>query len=105
MTIPLRILHLEDNEADRELVQRALHDDEIVCEFVYAASKAEFSAALEREKFHLILSDFTMPGYDGAAALALAQEKCPEVPYLFVSGTIGEERAIDRRKGGATDYA
>lgn len=101
---PLRILHLEDSETDRELVRQALAVEGIECRFVYASSRAEFAAALEREQFDLILSDFTMPGYDGAAALALAQQKHPEVPYLFVSGTIGEERAIDSLKSGATDY-
>ena len=104
MTTPLRILHLEDNASDRTLVRQALVHEEISCEFVYAASKAEFAAALEQGKFDLILSDFTMSGYDGAAALELAQEKCPEVPYLFVSGAIGEERAIDSLKSGAIDY-
>ncbi|MEO6568774.1 MAG: PAS domain S-box protein, partial [Opitutaceae bacterium] len=79
-------------------------DEQIACEFVYAASKAEFTAALAREKFDLILADLTMPGYDGTAALALVQAKCPEVPYLFVSGTMGEERAIESLKNGATDY-
>ena len=103
-TIPLRILHLEDNAPDRELVRQALVGEEIAGEFVYAGSEAEFVAALDREKFDLILSDFAMPGFDGGAALALAQEKCPDVPYLFVSGTIGEERAIESLKSGATDY-
>ena len=103
-TTPLRILHLEDNASDRELVRQALVHEDISCEFVYAASEAEFAAALDRGKIDLILSDFTMSGYDGAAALALAQEKCPEVPYLFVSGAIGEERAIESLKSGAIDY-
>ena len=100
----LRILHLEDNLSDRELVRQALIHEEISCEFVYAASEAEFSAALDRDRIDLILSDFTMPGYDCMSALALAQKKCPEVPYLFVSGAIGEERAIEGLKSGATDY-
>jgi len=104
MTIPLRILHLEHNEPDRGLVRQALVDDETACEFVYASSKAEFAAALEREKFDLILSDFTTLGDDGVAALALVREKCPEVPYLYVSGTVGEERAIESLKNGASDY-
>ncbi len=101
---PLRILHLEHHEPDRGLVRQALADEETACEFVYVSSEAEFAAALERGKFDLILSNFTMPGYNGGSALALAQAKCPEVPYLFVSGTIGEERAIEILKSGATDY-
>jgi hypothetical protein len=103
-TTPLRILHLDDNASDRELVRQALVHDEISCEFVYASSEAEFSAALDRDNIDLILSDFTLPGYDCLSALALAQKKCPEVPYLFVSGAIGEERAIESLKSGATDY-
>ncbi len=104
MTTPLRILHLEHNEPDRGLVREALVDEEIAYEFVYASSKTEFAAALDRGKFDLIFSDFTTHTDDGEAALALVQEKCPEVPYLFVSGTIGEERAIESLKSGATDY-
>jgi hypothetical protein len=105
MTTPLRVLHLEDNPFDRDLVRQALLvDEEIACEFVYAAGKEEFAAALDRDNIDLILSDFTMSGYDCLSALALAQEKCPEVPYLFISGAVGEERAIESLKGGATDY-
>ena len=104
MTTPLRILHLEASEPDRELVRRALGGGELVCTFAYAANQGEFTAALERGTPDLILADFTMPGSSGASALALAQEKCPEVPFLFVSRTIGEERAIESFKSGATDY-
>ncbi|MFA6289768.1 MAG: response regulator [Opitutaceae bacterium] len=106
MTMPplFRILHLEDNTHDQEIVRRALVDDVIAYEFVYATNRTEFEAALAREKFDLILSDFTMPGYDGSAALALAQASCPEVPFIFVSGTIGEDRAIESLKSGAVDY-
>ena len=104
MTTPLRILHLERNEPDRELVRQALVGGGIACEFVYATGKEEFAAALDRDNIDLILSDFTMSGYDCLSALALAQEKCPEVPYLFVSGAIGEERVIESLKSGATDY-
>lgn len=104
MTTPLRILHLEDNENDRERVRGALVHEDIACEFVYAAGEAEFAAALDRENFDLILSDFALPGYNCASALALAQVKCPAVPYLFVAGTGGEERAVESIKGGALDY-
>ena len=104
LTTRLRIVHLEDNLLDRELVRQALADDTIATDFAYAASKADYTAALERGNFDLILSDFSMPGYDGHAALAFAQKQCPEVPFLLVSGTIGEERAIETLKSGATDY-
>ncbi|HEY9249994.1 MAG TPA: PAS domain-containing protein, partial [Rariglobus sp.] len=100
----LRILHLEDNSFDQELVRRALLNKGVGCDCVYARNKSEFEAALHRESFDLVLSDFTLPGYDGSAALALVQELCPDVPFIFVSGTIGEDRAIESLKSGAVDY-
>jgi PAS domain S-box-containing protein len=95
---------LEDNLSDRELVRRTLAGPEPAFAFVYAASEAEFTAALARDKFGLILSDFTLPDYNGTAALALARKMCPDVPYLFVSGTLTEEQAIESLLAGATDY-
>ncbi len=100
---PLRVLHLEDDVRDRELVGEVL-SARFSCEFTYAQDEAEFTHALAQAHFDLILSDFTLPGYGGESALALAQKRQPEVPYLFVSGTIGEERAIDNLKNGATDH-
>ena len=104
MPAPLRVLHLEDDPVDRELVRLALVHDGTAYDFVHAANEAEFSAALSHEKFALILSDFALPGYDGMSALVLAHAKCPQVPFLFVSGTIGEELAIESLRSGATDY-
>jgi two-component system cell cycle sensor histidine kinase/response regulator CckA len=101
---PLNIVHLEDNLNDRVFVKRALSKAGIVCNLTYATNFHEFDAALSSSCPHLILSDFTLPGYSGTQALAFAQQHCPEVPYIFVSGTIGEERAVDSLKGGATDY-
>ena len=98
------VLHLEDNCFDRELVARALLRDQLYCEFVYAATAAEFREALDHSKFDLILSDFTLPSFSGTAALTLAKAAQPEVPFLFVSGTIGEERAVETLKSGARDY-
>lgn len=73
-------------------------------EFKRVDTRADFLEALERERFDLILSDYTMPGFDGVQALALAHARCPEIPFLFVSGTIGEDTAIEALKSGATDY-
>ena len=101
---PLRVLHLEDNVNDRKLVSAMLASADLPGDFRYATSEAEFQKALDDERFDLILSDFTMPGYDGAAALTLAQARHPEIPFLVVSGTIGEERAIHSLTSGATDY-
>ena len=100
----VHILHLEDNPADGELVQTLLADDGIVCEIVRVESRGEFESALNQGGFDLIISDFTLPSYDGHSALALAKTRCPDVPFIFFSGTIGEETAIDAVTSGATDY-
>ena len=99
----VRILHLEDNLDDRELVRRALDEEPASWTMVYAASQAEFGAALSGGDFDLILSDHTLPDYDGPSALRLARERCPDVPYLFVTGTLGDEQAIETLLNGATD--
>jgi len=100
----LRILHLEDNRNDAELVQAMLVADSIACELVRVETRNQFLAAMNQGGFDLILCDYSMPSFDGRTALALAKEKCPDLPFLFVSGTIGEERAVEALKNGATDY-
>ncbi len=67
-------------------------------------TRGDFISALEQEDLDLIISDYTMPDFNGVEALALARERRPEVPFLFVSGTIGEDSAIEALKNGATDY-
>ncbi|HEU0038325.1 MAG TPA: response regulator [Verrucomicrobiae bacterium] len=101
---PLRILHLEDDPHDRQLVEEKLAADGLVCEFIRVAEKEQFEARLEQNQFDVILSDFTLPAYDGMAALAAARTMRPETPFLFVSGTIGEELAVEGLKFGATDF-
>ena len=100
----LRILHLEDNGNDAELVAATLAAEGLSCAFVRVASRVEFLAALERGPYDLILSDFSLPGFDGVSAQKMAQASGSDVPFLFVSGTMGEEVAIDCLKDGATDY-
>ena len=73
-------------------------------ELVRVETQDAFAAALEDGGFDIILSDYTMPGFDGWQAMALAHERRPEIPFLFVSGTIGEDTAIEALKNGATDY-
>lgn len=105
MKAKLRILNLEDNERDAELNEVMLTARWPRCELVRVDTRQDFIAALEKEgNLDLILSDYTMPGFDGREALALAHERRPEVPFLFVSGTIGEDAAIEALKNGATDY-
>jgi PAS domain S-box-containing protein len=104
MKASLRILNLEDNQDDAVLNAEMVSARWPHCEFVRVSNRADFMAALEQKNFDLILSDFTIPGFDGREALSLAHQKCPEIPFLFVSGTIGEDTAIEALKNGATDY-
>jgi PAS domain S-box-containing protein len=104
MKSALRILNLEDNAADAELNQAMITARWPHSELVRVDTRADFIARLEEKNFDLIFSDYTMPGFDGREALFLAREKCPETPFLFVSGTIGEDTAIEALKNGATDY-
>ncbi len=104
MKTSIRILNLEDCPEDAELNEAMISARWPQCEYVRVANRADFLAALEQKNFDVILSDYTMPGFDGQKALALAHEKCPEIPFMFVSGTIGEDTAIEALKSGATDY-
>src|SRR5205814_2293269 len=81
-----------------------LESEGIECAVRRVETRMQFEAALEEAGIDLILSDFTLPSFDGLSALKIAREKCPGVPFIFVSGTIGEEAAIDSLKEGAVDY-
>ena len=95
---------MEDDPNDAALVQATLEAEGIVCETTLVQTRDDFVTALERGGIDLILSDFTLPAFDGLSALEIARGKCPDTPLIFVSGTLGEERAIDSLKSGATDY-
>ncbi|MDE3069051.1 MAG: response regulator [Verrucomicrobiota bacterium] len=101
---PVRILHLEDDSHDPTLVAELLRADGLLCDFATVRTEAEFTDALRRTGYDLILSDYTLPAYDGLAALARARELQPDTPFLFFSGTIGEEVAVDSLQQGAVDY-
>jgi PAS domain S-box-containing protein len=100
----LRILHLEDNENDHLLVAEVLGADGLQCEFVLVKSKAEFVEALNHGKYDLIISDHSLPAYDGLTALSVVQEKYADTPFVFFSGTIGEDVAVESLRHGAVDY-
>jgi PAS domain S-box-containing protein len=101
----LKVLHLEDNELDAELIRATLESGRIDCEINRVTSKHGFEEALRTGGgYDVILSDFSLPGFDGLAALSFAKQITPEVPFLFVSGTIGEDRAVESLKLGAADY-
>ena len=100
----MHILLLEDNLRDRQLLEKALINEGLVCQITHAKSKKEFQAALEQAKYDLIISDFTLPAYSGIAALTDSRELQPDTPFIFVAGTIGEEQVVESLKSGATDY-
>ncbi|HEX4119384.1 MAG TPA: ATP-binding protein [Verrucomicrobiae bacterium] len=104
MKTRLRLLHLEDNPLDAELILSSLERDGFECEVMVVQSRTAFEKALASGGFDLVLSDFAIPGYDGPAALAHVRRKTPDLPFILVSGTVGEERAIEVLKSGASDY-
>ncbi len=101
---PVRILHLEDNENDQVLVREMLLAEGLACELVAVKTREDFDSAVRQNKYDLIISDYTLPSFDGLRALSLAREVCPETPFIFFSGTIGEEAAVETLRNGAVDY-
>ncbi len=95
---------LEDDAADAELTRFTLRKGGLHFSVVRVDSKEEFLNELDQRPPALILSDYSLPGFDGNEALTLARRKCPETPFIFVTGTMGEEVAIETLKNGATDY-
>jgi two-component system, cell cycle sensor histidine kinase and response regulator CckA len=104
MKSPLRILHLEDDPNDAALIHSTLEAEGIACATVCVQSHDDFVAALERGGIELILSDCMLPAFDGISALKIVHDRWPAIPLILVSGTLGEEQAINSFKNGATDY-
>jgi PAS domain S-box-containing protein len=100
----LSILILEDNPLDAELIEAKLNREQIAAEFVRVENEEQFRSALATRSFDLILSDYALPRFSGLHALALVAELSPGTPFIFVSGALGEEVAIETLKCGATDY-
>jgi len=104
MNKKLRILLLEDVASDAELTERELRKAKLAFSLERVETREAFVRELEEFRPHLILGDYKLPTFDGLSALAISQEKCPDIPFIFVSGAIGEELAIETLKKGATDY-
>ncbi len=104
MANKLQLLLVEDNAADAELIARHLARGRIDCAIHRVQTEADLVSALKTLELDLIISDFSLPQFDGLRALEIAIARAPDVPFIFVSGTIGEERAIEAVRRGATDY-
>lgn len=104
MNASLKILHVEDNPRDAEIVRDMLVAEWPDCAITVVASREAFGAELRRGGYDLVLSDFQLPGFNGLEALEMTRARAPGLPFIFFSGTIGEERAIEAVRAGAADY-
>jgi signal transduction histidine kinase len=100
----IHILMLEDDSADAELTRFALRKGGLNFSLARVESRTDYVRQLQENPPALILSDYSLPGFNGHDALEIALKKCPEIPFIFVTGTMGEEVAIETLKSGATDY-
>jgi diguanylate cyclase (GGDEF)-like protein len=100
----LRLLIVEDVAAEAELAVHQLQRAGLQCTWTRVETEDALRTALRELRPHLVISDFSLPGYSGSDALSLVRREAPEIPFIFVSGTLGEERAIEALKAGAVDY-
>jgi PAS domain S-box-containing protein len=100
----IRILLVEDSDLDAELIGARLRAERLPVVLTRVFTRGDFEAACDRGDFDVVLCDYALPAFDGATALAIARERCPGAPFIFVSGMLGEEIAVDVLKRGATDY-
>ena len=104
MSTPLRVLIVEDSEDDTLLLVRALRRGGYAPTFERVETPATMTAALDQQTWDLIISDYTMPHFSAPAALTLLKESGLDLPFIIVSGAIGEETAVEAMKAGAHDY-
>jgi PAS domain S-box-containing protein len=100
----MRILFLEDAPQDAELCRELITNSGYLVEMDIVTTEKEFESCLSAKTYDIILSDFQLPGFDAFGALRLCSKVCPQVPFICVSGVIGEETAIELLKLGAVDY-
>jgi signal transduction histidine kinase len=101
---PIRVLHVEDDAADTELIVGLFEDSALAIEWLRADDEAGVLAAMREFRPDIVLSDLSMPGFSGYRALEIVREHSRYVPFIFVSGTMGEETAVKALRQGATDY-
>ncbi|MEP6913057.1 MAG: response regulator, partial [bacterium] len=100
----LDILHVEENKRDADLIRDTLVSQGIIANIVRVKTEDEFRTALKALSVDLILAGYLSPALDGLTALKIAREQRPQVPFIFVAGTVGEESVAEGLKSGATDY-
>ncbi|MCD6018103.1 MAG: DNA-binding transcriptional regulator BaeR [Bacteroidetes bacterium] len=105
MNYKIKILILEDDKNDVELLQYELKKSTLSYTTKLVQTREDFENSLETFKPDIILSDYSLPSFDGVSAFNIKQKKCPSIPFIIVSGTIGEENAVELIKNGITDYA
>jgi len=101
---PVRILHLEDSRVDHALVRYALQRSQMACELTLVDTMDDLQVQLETASFDILLADYHLPGFTGLDAWALAQELRPELPFVVLSGAIGESAAVEAMHRGVSDY-
>ncbi len=104
MNQKLRILHLEDNPLDSQLVRDQLDLAGVAAELTLVSNRADFLAAIAKTKWDLILADYRLPDFTGVEALEIVRKEDRDTPFILLSGTIGEEIAVQSLRAGATDY-
>jgi diguanylate cyclase (GGDEF)-like protein/PAS domain S-box-containing protein len=100
----LKVLHLEDDPRDAQIIAHKLKTGRIACDITHVSGRLHFEAALERQNYDLVLCDHNLGDYDGLTALKVSRLKQPETPVIMISGTLTEDEAVDCLKAGATDY-
>src|SRR4051794_37304444 len=104
MTTPLRLLLVEDSDDDMELLLRELRRGAYEPDCTRVQTPGDFLSALDRRDWDIVISDFSMPAFSGLQALDLLKQKALDVPFILISGTVGEETAVECMKAGAHDY-
>jgi len=104
MKAPLRVLHLEDNSWDAELIKLELKKSEIPCAITQISTQKDFEAALQRGDFDVVVSDSQLPGFETLKALTRTREVCPAIPFIFVSGTSSPTIKANAFFRGAVDF-
>jgi signal transduction histidine kinase len=100
----LRVLHLEDSSIDAVLVREVLDASGLAADVHRVETRDAFVAALDVSCYDLILADYSLPAFDGMSALDLARQRCPDIPFLFVTGALKDDSAVETLRRGATDF-